>query len=334
MACLKLQDLIASWNGLLTEQQQRQQAEHLAGCAQCQQLEKILRDVRALLPLASSGQPLGTTLHCPEETELVGFLYARADEATAAPIRPHLAGCRHCLGQVAALVAEEGQLLPSVGKEWRAATEQAKRLVAETKEDQGWSSVWLVPRWVLATGAAAVLVATSLIWYQLKPVVAPPTQQVQRPTPPAAGPGRAGATSPTPPSPKDEPTLLAQDTRPESPPSSSAPPAVHVRESLAPPGSSLGLVFPQEGQRVSRQELEFRWQAVEGARLYEVAVLDRRGDVVWDTEIEGLSTRVPDNVPLLPGERYFVCVVAQRNGEGPVRSPSVAFEIQPQNESP
>ena len=328
MSCLSLKELIARRNGLLTEEEQRQQVEHLAGCPLCQQLEQTLGKIGALLPLASAGQLLGATPACPDESELIGYLYARADESTAAQVRSHLADCRHCLGQVAALLAAEGQPLPSVGEEWQAAVQRAEGLVAESKESQGWRLGWVALRWrwAPASGIAALLVVAGLTWYQSRPGVPLPTQQAQRPGPaPIAAPPSA--------SPEQEPTLLAQDTQRQPASPGGGPPPVQVREAPSLPAPSLGLVFPQEGQRVLRRDLEFRWQAVSGAHLYEVVVLDRQGNVIWETEAEHLSVRVPEDVPLRPGERYFVWVVARVDGESPLRSPSVAFEILPPSES-
>lgn len=76
-----------------------------------------------------------------------------------------------------------------------------------------------------------------------------------------------------------------------------------------------------------REELEIRWQAVPGAHLYQVTILDRRGDVVWEEQAEGDRVSVPGDVNLQAGERYFVWVMATVQGQGTVRSHSVAFEI-------
>jgi hypothetical protein len=78
---------------------------------------------------------------------------------------------------------------------------------------------------------------------------------------------------------------------------------------------------------VAGEELEIRWQTLPGVHLYEVAILNHRGDVVWEGQAQGDRIRVPEDVALQPAERYFVWVTAHVKGDGSVRSPSVAFEI-------
>ena len=100
-----------------------------------------------------------------------------------------------------------------------------------------------------------------------------------------------------------------------------------VRQAPAVQPALPGLLWPQEGQRISRGDLDLRWQAMAGARHYEVTLLNHRGDVLWEATAQGTSMRVATDLTLVAGERYFVWVTARLENGRTVRSPSVAFEL-------
>jgi len=207
----------------------------------------------------------------------------------------------------------ELEALPPVSPEWRAAVRQAEALVEESQESRsaGW---WLAPGWRygLASATALVLLAVGFFWNAGRDTLPPGPNQAQVP---------AGEPSPAPTPPRaEEPTLLAQ----QKPPGRPAP---QVRESPGSAQSSPQVLWPQEGKQVAREDVEIRWRAVPGAHLYEVTILNRAGDMVWEGQAQGDRLRVPDEVKLRVGERYFIWVTAHVKGNGTVRSPSVAFEI-------
>jgi hypothetical protein len=73
---------------------------------------------------------------------------------------------------------------------------------------------------------------------------------------------------------------------------------------------ALRLLFPREGTIVSRESFDFRWTEVRGSLFYEIRLMTAEGDLVWEGRIEGTQTRVPANVQLVPGGKYFVSVRA------------------------
>jgi hypothetical protein len=321
MSCLTLRDLEANWNGLLAEEEQQRQVEHLASCPQCQQVEARLRDIRSLLLLASHGKAWEMTPACLTESELVGYLYGRMGQKDTAKAVSHLADCQHCLEQITAMVTCEGQPLPVVGEEWQPVLARAENLVPEAPTGWGWrfSRLTLRSQWAMASVATIAVLAGVFVWHQAHHGVD---------VAPQPGPGRALPAPSRAESTSEEAAPLAVVPQ-EPPPAVSKPLPRRLRAParLMPP--SPDLIFPQEGQRVARASLIFRWQAVRKAEGYEVSLLNRRGDVVWEAKVKGLSIRLPADVVLHPGEPYFAWVIAYRDGESPLRSPSVAFEVLP-----
>lgn len=321
MDCLNLKDLLAAQDGLLSESAQEQVAVHLTECPRCRELERSLRDVLRLLPLSSTTTPLPATGSCPAEIELLDYAAGQLPEARRTRLERHLVDCRLCLAQVAALLRPEPET-PPVAPEFRHAVRQAEQLVEEPSRPP--RSFWqLIPAWryTLATAATVALVAAAFVWNEGRKTPPPAPQQVQAPV---AVPSPAPSPVPGP----EEPTLLAEQKRPQ-PPGATKEPETHVRNATGLSPSSLRVLWPREGERVDRPGLEIRWQAVPGARLYNVTLLNHKGDLVWEGQAQGDSLRVPDDLSLLPGERYFVWVTTHIQDNETVRSPSVAFEVRP-----
>lgn len=312
MDCLNPKDLLAAWDGLLSETEQKELAAHLAQCPRCRELEKTVRELVRMATAVAPTAPLAAPGSCPAETELLDYVSQRVVGTGKEKMEAHLAECRQCLWQVAALARTELDALPPVSAEWRNAVRQAEALVEEPQRTPS-AAWWLAPAWryALASAAAVVLLAVGFYWFGARDSLPSVPHQAQVP---------AGEPSPAPPAEPKAPTLLAQQQPPDRP-------APQVREA---PGTAQPLpqvLWPQEGKQVAREELEIRWQAVPGAHLYEVTILNRSGDVVWEAQAQGDRLRLPDEVKLQPGERYFIWVTAHVKGNGTVRSPSVAFEI-------
>jgi predicted anti-sigma-YlaC factor YlaD len=319
MSCLTLRDLQANWNGLLAEEEQQRQAEHLAGCPQCRQFEARLREIWSLLSLVSRGKAREVTSACLTESELVGYLYGRMGQEETAKVHSHLVDCRHCLEQMAAVLTGERQPIPAVGEEWQRALARAENLVPEAPTRQGWklSGLTLRSQWAMASVATVAVLAAVFAWHQTQHGV-----DVE----PQPGPERALTTSSPPKSSGEEAAPLAVVPQ-EKPTAVTKPLRLRAPARLVPP--SPNLIFPQEGQRVARSDLAFRWQSVGKVGFYELTLLNRKGDVIWEAKVKGLSIRLPAEVLLQPGEPYFAWVIAHRDGESPLRSPSVAFEVLP-----
>ena len=321
MDCLSPKDLLAAWNGLLSEAEQKEQALHLAQCSRCRELEKTMRELVRLTTLSSPTAPLAEPGACPIETELLDYVAQRVTGAGRSRLEAHLAACHQCLWQVAAMARAELEVLPPVSQEWREAVRKAELLVDEPPQPRimGWR---LDPAWrfALASAAAVALLAAGLLWNAGEN--GSPTIPSQAEGPEA----QPAPASPGAPRRAEEPIQLAQQEQP-APPGRPQEPKPQVRQAPGATQSSPQVLWPREGQQVEREELEIRWQTVPGANLYEVTILNRSGDVVWEGQAQSTRVGIPDEVKLRAGERYFVWVLAHVPGQVTVRSPSVAFEI-------
>lgn len=317
MDCLSPKDLLAASDGLLSEAEQREQAAHLAQCPRCGKLERTVRELVRLAAAVAPTAPLAAPGSCPAEMDLLDFVGQRMTVAERVQMEAHLSGCRQCLWQVAAMARAKLEALPPVSPEYRDAVRQAEALVDARPDTPslGWR---LIPAWryALASAAAVLLIAVGLYWNEGKDSPPPVPSRAQSPT---ADPSPA-------PAPSEEPRLLAQQTPPH-PPRAAPQPETHVRSAPAATQPPLHVLWPQEGQQVTREELEIRWQPLPGVSLYRVTILDRSGNVLWEAQAQGDRVRVPDDVILQTGERYFAWVEARVENDGVARSHSVAFEI-------
>jgi hypothetical protein len=87
------------------------------------------------------------------------------------------------------------------------------------------------------------------------------------------------------------------------------------------------ILSPLEGARLPGHQTEFRWEPVPGALFYRVRLLTGEGDRVWEARTEGTSLRLPREIRLTEGAKYFVTVWAQLSDGRRLRSPAVGFEI-------
>jgi len=87
------------------------------------------------------------------------------------------------------------------------------------------------------------------------------------------------------------------------------------------------IAHPRDGQRLSRAALTLAWEPVSEAFEYSVQLMDTQGNLVWEDRTEAVSTTVPPDVVLTPGERYFVWVAAHLRSGLRAKSPAVAFEM-------
>ena len=321
MGCLSLKDFFAAWDGLLSEAKQEELAAHLTQCPRCGELGKTVREIVRLAVAATPTTPLAAPGSCPAETELLGYVSQQMTGSERNQMEVHLAGCRQCLWQVAAMARAELEALPPVSPEWDEAVRRAESLIDEPPRtpSTGWRVIPPAWRYALASAAAVVLLAVGLFWNVGRNASPPLLNQAQAPSRESS---LAPARGPRP----EEPTLLAQQT-PTSPSGSPQQPKPQVRGATGTTQSSPQVLWPQEGRQVAREELEIRWQAVPGAHLYEVAILNHSGDLVWEGQAQAARIRVPDEVKMPTAERYFVWVTAHVKGDGAVRSPSVAFEV-------
>jgi hypothetical protein len=89
-----------------------------------------------------------------------------------------------------------------------------------------------------------------------------------------------------------------------------APPDVLRQEDRA--GVAPRLLAPPADAVIASDEIEFRWSRVEGAGSYRLALLDEKGDILFQssTEQEHLVLKATD-ARLEPGKSYFWYVAAE-----------------------
>ena len=251
---------------------------------------------------------------CPDETLLAAYVDRGLPGEARSRVESHLAGCDACLEQVAFLVrppSGEAPVAPG-------AVARARTLVASAPAR--WRP--LVLRWgTAAAGVACVVLVAVLQFGQPGAPKAPKTLRapISAPVEPAAAVRQnanpAGPVSAAP---------SAAPARPAVRPAVPTPPRVRTSPSGA---SVFAIVFPATNATLPRRGLEIRWQVVPGALYYEVDLVDAEGTVLWQSRVEGVSSRPPDDVRLEAGARYFVWVHAHLSSGGTIRSVAVPFSI-------
>lgn len=99
-----------------------------------------------------------------------------------------------------------------------------------------------------------------------------------------------------------------------------------VRTGLGTAGAPR-IVRPAEGESVSRNAVELRWDEGSGALFYTVQIVDPKGDVVWEGRTEDTHLTVPAAAPLVPGQPYFAWVLAHLRSGATVSSPALGFRL-------
>ncbi len=84
--------------------------------------------------------------------------------------------------------------------------------------------------------------------------------------------------------------------------------------------SSPELISPAPGTIVPTQGTAFRWNPVPGARRYKISVVTGSGDLVWQGSSHATSAKLPTDVHLAAGQKYFVWIRAYFEDGKSVRS--------------
>jgi len=237
---------------------------------------------------------------CPDETQLAGYVDARLSESDKNRLESHLAECDYCLGQVAALLRLEGAAMPDSVPP--ALLARARDLVPAPAPP----SVWPVARWGAVAAVTACIAVVTAVWIH--------RQESETPLPPTPGMQSPAISTPAPPA--------------------VAPPATTPREvrTVKPAGPSLQLLAPREGLALPPEARDFRWTRVPASLYYEVRVMSADGDLVWEGRAEGNQARLPENVQLVSGTRYFVSVRAFLPDGKSLTSPVVRFTAREKNQ--
>ena len=234
---------------------------------------------------------------CPDESQIAAY----ADHQLAGPAKErmeaHLADCDFCLDQVAYLIRMQNAELPEAVP--NALLLRAIKLAGEKTRPEG-SALWQWGKIAAATAAACLVlvVAVSLRHPQTGPTLAPRQNPVAQP-----------ARVPPPMTPK---------TRSEP-----SPTVRGGHKTLLEPT----LLFPSPGATVPENKIEFRWEPIAGTLDYEVRLLTSEGDLVWTQQTMGSSLRLPADVKVEAGKKYFVQVRTNCADGKSVQSAPVAFTV-------
>ena len=87
------------------------------------------------------------------------------------------------------------------------------------------------------------------------------------------------------------------------------------------------LLFLEEGSVIAREDVEFHWKEAERSLFYEVSIVTSEGDRVWEGRFEETYARLPADVRLIAGRKYFVWIRAYMPEGKTVKSSAVGFEV-------
>lgn len=229
--------------------------------------------------------------NCPNDETVAGYVDSALGESQMARVQRHLAGCAYCRSLVADVVKQgrrtDAPETPAV------LLERARALVAPKRKRWVWNWVPVTAAGVLASAAIAVIF--------LKTPQSLPLPEWSAPTVPILL--------------ESKPTIQV------------APP---VAETLRKPVSlepSPAIIFPHPDDVISRQRLEFRWNAVRDSMYYHIRVLTTDGDLVWEADSIGTYIKFPDRMSL-NGGKYFVLVSAVLRNGRPAKSSPVEFQVE------
>lgn len=224
---------------------------------------------------------------CPDEEIVAAYIDSRLDEKAKSRVQSHLIDCDYCRQLVATTVKlERIDDLPEVPV---GLVRRARAAGATRSKRWAWS-------WVPASGAALVAAGLMLVVWR-----APKELELQKLPPPAA------------------PAITKLET-PALP-----PPLESLRKSEN-HEAALRVIVPEAGRVVSRQNLEFRWNAVPNALFYEVRLVTRDGDLIWEGSSGMTELAVPDSLVLKDGKYFLMVSATMENGKAR-KAKTVDFQV-------
>jgi hypothetical protein len=245
---------------------------------------------------------------CPEEQQLAGYVDQRLSSTVRQSIEFHLGDCQRCRSQVAFL---------SDAVDWPEPTAVPAQLLSKAVAmvpgaNAGWRTSW---RWTTALAAASgVLLAVVLglavrFWRSEALNEQPLVAQTNTSQPlPAQSPNSADKS--------DSSTTQSRNVTAEAPSRQKPPKALSsVRSSASADAAAPRLISPHEGGLVNVNEVIVSWSPVSSAKFYEATVVSEAGDQVYQAKTEEMQLRLPPEVKLVRGAKYFVWVSAVL-GEG------------------
>lgn len=238
---------------------------------------------------------------CPTETNLAAYAEGRVSGLKKVRLENHLSGCSRCLQQIGFLVRMASEK-PGLEEIPFGLLLRARELPTKTKK-------LALPAWRWATAGATLvfLMAFSLVF--LRQAEPPMNPKPELPSPPGQSISEATASS-----------------APSQPADDSATGVRSVGNGLT-ITSSPEIVFPVEGLKLVRQDLEFRWKPFPRALFYEIRLTTAEGSLVWEARAEQPQSRPPENVTLIPDQKYFVTVLAYLPDTRIMKAKPVGFVV-------
>jgi len=234
---------------------------------------------------------------CPDESELGVYADGQIVGGEKSRVEAHIADCDFCLDQIAFLVRQKrAEIRVTVPASLVSRARQLSSPPTKLPARLSW-------QWQAAAAAFACVALATVVWLRR------PEREIPPPRPePTAGPA---VQSPS-------------KTLPEIPAESVPVPTVRNGGKTV---SIPEIVFPVPGSSVARQDLEFRWKPLRGTLYYHVRVLTAEGDLAWEQRTESSSARLPEDVKLETGQKYFVQVRAYLPEGKTAQSRAVAFTV-------
>lgn len=251
---------------------------------------------------------------CPDEMKLAAFVDRQLESSARESIAKHLANCDFCFGQVSFLSRAEDWPDPD-----EVPADVLRRARSLVPRQSGRTTTWGW-RWVAASAAAACVVllvvfvafrsrtqptvnapSEPLIAQQHQPDIVPVVPQI------------------SPVMPRMSPVPSVTKTRPAEP---AVPEIRGGGQDLLP-----AVIFPLEGAKLRRSDLDFRWEPQADAVFYAVTVVTADGDLVREIKTEDTHLRIADDIQLMPGGKYFVKIRAHLREGKTVKYKIVSFRI-------
>lgn len=231
---------------------------------------------------------------CPNEQQLTAYAEQQLVGVERSTVEQHLSSCDACLRQVAFLMRVES--IPTRHAPPDLVQAAIKSSARNTpKILSSWQ--WLVP--ATATVAAVAFTLLGIHRRTQTPTIPEPSKSLTAALNPAIAKPQANTGGPT------EGNQLRGTQEP----------------------SDLVLLSPIPDERVNASQLEFRWNAKDGAAFYEVEILSETGDVVWKQRTVASLLKVPPSIRLEKDKSYYVWVRSHTVHGQVEQSKAVRFTI-------
>jgi hypothetical protein len=212
---------------------------------------------------------------CPNEQQLAAYAEQQLVGVERSNVERHFSSCDACLRQVAFLMRGESiQARHAPPDLVQAAIKIGTRNTP--KIPSSWQ--WLAP----ATAAVAIIAFTFLGIH--RGTRTPATPETSKSLTAASNPAMAKRQANT-----------------------GGPTEGNELRGAQEPSDSV-LLSPTADERVNASQLEFRWNAKDGAAFYEVEIVSEIGDVVWKQRTVASVLKIPASVHLEKDKSYYVWV--------------------------